>query len=113
MTIKQRHGGRHEDEDYDVDIYDDEEDGDADADADAAAADDDDDGDGDGDGDDGDYGDYGDCGDCAGDEPTFHWTDKSIVLASDHPRLSIVPFWSPPAHHKIPELQLSITCGNW
>ena len=61
----------------------------------------------------GDYGDYGDCGDCAGDEPTFHWTDKSIVLASDHPRLSIVPFWSPPAHHKIPELQLSITCGNW
>ena len=108
MTIKQRHGGRHEDEDYDVDIYDDEEDGDADADADAAAADDDDDGDGDGD-----DGDYGECGDCAGDEPTFHWTDKSIVLASDHPRLSIVPFWSPPAHHKIPELQLSITCGNW
>ena len=92
MTIKQRHGGRHEDEDYDVDIYDDEEDADADADAAAAAA---------------------AAGGGGGDEPTFHWTDKSIVLASDHPLLSIVPFWGPPAHHKIPKLQLSITCGNW
>lgn len=39
--------------------------------------------------------------------------DADAAAASDHPRLSIVPFWSPPAHHKIPKLQLSITCGNW